>query len=122
MRPRRNNRTPNNAVRFLEKKMGKLFIALLAPLWITAMTSIAGGQEKDLRTLNVNVFREDAAMAVGRVKGFFAAEGLKIDVSRTANSTDQMRGLSNGTYQIASTAFDNVLGWSGREGAELIAI
>jgi ABC-type nitrate/sulfonate/bicarbonate transport system substrate-binding protein len=45
-----------------------------------------------------------------------------VTVSRTANSTDQMRGLSKGTYQIASTAFDNVLGWSGREGAELIAV
>ena len=33
-----------------------------------------------------------------------------------------MRGLSNGTYQVASTAFDNVLGWSGRDGAELVAV
>jgi ABC-type nitrate/sulfonate/bicarbonate transport system substrate-binding protein len=33
-----------------------------------------------------------------------------------------MRGLSNGTFQVVSTAFDNVLGWSGREGAELIAV
>src|SRR4249920_3276228 len=33
-----------------------------------------------------------------------------------------MRGISNGTYDIASTAFDNVLAWSGREGAEIVAI
>jgi ABC-type nitrate/sulfonate/bicarbonate transport system substrate-binding protein len=78
--------------------------------------------QAQLRTLQVNVFREDAAMAIGRVKGFFAAEGLEVKVVRTANSTDQMRGLSNGTFQVVSTAFDNVLGWSGREGAELIAV
>jgi ABC-type nitrate/sulfonate/bicarbonate transport system substrate-binding protein len=40
----------------------------------------------------------------------------------TPNSTDQMRGLSRGSWPIVSTAFDNVLGWSGREGAEIIAV
>ena len=40
----------------------------------------------------------------------------------TPNSTDQMRGLSKGSWPIVSTAFDNVLGWSGREGAEIVAV
>ncbi len=33
-----------------------------------------------------------------------------------------MRGISQGTYDIGFTAFDNVLAWSGREGAEIIAL
>jgi ABC-type nitrate/sulfonate/bicarbonate transport system substrate-binding protein len=33
-----------------------------------------------------------------------------------------MRGLGKGSWQIVSTAFDNVLGWSGREGAEMAAV
>jgi ABC-type nitrate/sulfonate/bicarbonate transport system substrate-binding protein len=33
-----------------------------------------------------------------------------------------MRGLSQGKFDIVSTAFDNVLAWSGREGAEIVAI
>ena len=70
-------------------------------------------QPKELREIQVNVFREDPATVVGRLKNFFAAEGLDVKVTRTANSTDQMRGLSKGAYQIASTAFDNVMGWSG---------
>jgi len=74
------------------------------------------------RTLELNVFREDAATVVGRLKGFFARESLDIHTSFTPNSTDQMRGLISGKYQIASTAFDNVLGWSGRDGAELVAV
>lgn len=95
--------------------LGLLGFALLLML-------ASSGQAQQLGTLQVSVFREDPAMAIGRLKGFFAAEGLEVKVVRTANSTDQMRGLSNGTFQVVSTAFDNVLGWSGREGAELIAV
>jgi ABC-type nitrate/sulfonate/bicarbonate transport system substrate-binding protein len=72
--------------------------------------------------LLLNVFNVDAALAVGRAKGMFAARGLDVDVMVTPNSTDQMRGLGKGSWQIVSTAFDNVLGWSGREGAEIVAI
>jgi ABC-type nitrate/sulfonate/bicarbonate transport system substrate-binding protein len=61
-------------------------------------------------------------LIVARAKGIFAAAGLEVDVMVTPNSTDQMRGLSLGSWQIVSTAFDNVLGWSGREGAEIVAI
>lgn len=40
----------------------------------------------------------------------------------TRSSTEQMRGLSLGTHDVASTAFDNVLAWSGREGADIHAV
>ncbi len=90
--------------------IGLIGLALLAP---------AHAQQ---HTLQVNVFRQDPAMVVGRLKGFFARENLEVKVSVTPNSTEQMKRLSNGTYQIVSTAFDNVLWWSGREGAELIAV
>ena len=72
--------------------------------------------------LIVNVFNVDAGLIVARAKGIFAAAGLEVDVMVTPNSTDQMRGLSLGSWQIVSTAFDNVLGWSGRDGAEIVAI
>jgi ABC-type nitrate/sulfonate/bicarbonate transport system substrate-binding protein len=72
--------------------------------------------------LLINVFNIDAALAVGRAKGMFAAQNLEVDVMVTPNSTDQMRGLGKGSWQLVSTAFDNVLGWSGREGAEIVAI
>ncbi len=70
----------------------------------------------------INVFNVDAALASGRAAGWFAAEGLEVEVKVTPNSTDQMRGLGKGSWQIVSTAFDNVLGWSGREGVEFVAI
>jgi ABC-type nitrate/sulfonate/bicarbonate transport system substrate-binding protein len=72
--------------------------------------------------LLLNVFNIDTALAVGRAKGMFAAQNLEVEVMVTPNSTDQMRGLGQGSWQLVSTAFDNVLGWSGREGAEIVAI
>ncbi|HZD39892.1 MAG TPA: ABC transporter substrate-binding protein [Terriglobales bacterium] len=72
--------------------------------------------------LLVNVFNVDAALIVARSRRLFAGAGLDVEVKVTPNSTDQMRGLSQSSWQIVSTAFDNVLGWSGREGAEIIAI
>jgi ABC-type nitrate/sulfonate/bicarbonate transport system substrate-binding protein len=55
-------------------------------------------------------------------RGLFPAEGLELEVTITQTSTQQMRGISNGTYDIASTGFDNVLAWSGKEGAEIVAV
>jgi ABC-type nitrate/sulfonate/bicarbonate transport system substrate-binding protein len=72
--------------------------------------------------LLVNVFNIDAALAVGRARGMFVARGLDVEVMVTPNSTDQMRGLGKNSWQIVSTAFDNVLGWSGREGSEFVAV
>jgi ABC-type nitrate/sulfonate/bicarbonate transport system substrate-binding protein len=72
--------------------------------------------------LAVNVFNIDAALCVARAKGLLAAEAIDVELLVTPNSTDQMRGLGKGSWQIVSTAFDNVLGWSGREGAEIVAI
>src|SRR6266536_188060 len=72
--------------------------------------------------LLVNVFNVDAALTVARTRGLFTATGIDVELLVTPNSTDQMRGLSKSSWQIVSTAFDNVLGWSGREGAEIVAI
>lgn len=80
------------------------------------------GEEGKISTLRLIVFNVDAGTIVARQRGFFAAEGLEIEITPTPNSTEQMRGLGAGRWDIASTAFDNVLAWSGREGAEIVAI
>jgi ABC-type nitrate/sulfonate/bicarbonate transport system substrate-binding protein len=103
----------------MKKRFLPGFVVLLS---IAIFLCQAPAQQRELRVLQVNVFREDPATVIGRLKNLFAAEGLDVKITRTANSTDQMRGLSNGTYQLAATAFDNVLGWSGKEGAELVAV
>jgi len=89
---------------------------------IAVLMGEVSAQMKDLKKIRVNVFRIDAATVVARAQGLFAAEGLEVESTVTPNSTDQMRGISQGKYEIVSTAFDNVLAWSGREGAEIVAI
>jgi ABC-type nitrate/sulfonate/bicarbonate transport system substrate-binding protein len=79
-------------------------------------------RQEALRRLRLVTFGVDSATIVARARGLFAAEGLDLEVTVTPSSTQQMRGLGQGTYDIASTAFDNVLAWSGREGAEIVAV
>ena len=67
-------------------------------------------------------FGENPAIVIGRERGLFAARGLEVETTITRSSTEQMRGLSAGAYDVASTAFDNVLAWSGREGADIHAV
>jgi ABC-type nitrate/sulfonate/bicarbonate transport system substrate-binding protein len=103
--------------------MTKFILGLLVSGGLLQMAvSNVDAQTKPVRPFRVNVFRVDAAMAVAKARGLFAAEGLGVTTTGTSNSTDQMRGLSKGNYELLSTAFDNVLAWSGREGAEIIAV
>lgn len=95
---------------------------LMIPLAVTSSVARLNSQTKELKKIHLNVFRTDAATVAARVHGLFAAEGLDVEVTTTPNSTDQMRGVSQGKFEIASTAFDNVLAWSGREGAEIVAV
>jgi ABC-type nitrate/sulfonate/bicarbonate transport system substrate-binding protein len=98
------------------------YLVLIFFLGIFATVERTMAQPMELKKINLNVFRIDAATVAARVNGYFAGEGLDVDVTLTPNSTDQMRGVSQGKFEIVSTAFDNVLAWSGREGAEIITV
>lgn len=67
-------------------------------------------------------FGESPLVAIGRELGLFASHGLEVETIITRSSTEQMHGLSVGTYDIASTAFDNVLAWSGHGDTEIHAV
>ena len=97
------------------------FAAMITALLLVASSAVSA-QQKEPRKIHLNVYRVDAATATARANGYFAAEGLDVEATATPNSTAQMRGLSQGKFDIVSTAFDNVLAWSGKEGAEIIAI
>jgi ABC-type nitrate/sulfonate/bicarbonate transport system substrate-binding protein len=97
-------------------------LGLIIMLFIASFCAPLSAQTKELKKISLSVFRVDAATAAASARGLFAREGLEVDVTLTPNSTAQMRGVSKGEFQLASTAFDNVLAWSGREGAEIIAV
>jgi ABC-type nitrate/sulfonate/bicarbonate transport system substrate-binding protein len=98
------------------------YLVLVFFLGMFAIVERTMAQPMELKKINLNVFRIDAATVAARENGYFAGEGLDVDVTLTPNSTDQMRGVSQGKFEIVSTAFDNVLAWSGREGAEIITV
>lgn len=101
-----------------------LLAALAGLVAVVPLLTAAGPapQQKGLRVVRFNTFNLDAAFVAARAQGYFAREGLDIQITITPNSTDQMRGLGLGQWDIVSTAFDNVLAWSGREGATIVSV
>lgn len=75
------------------------------------------------RVLRMSAFSQDAPTVLARANGALAEAGLDVDMTITASSTEQMQGLADGTFDLVSTGFDNVLAWSGRDGGpEMIAV
>lgn len=72
--------------------------------------------------IRFNTFSANAAVVIAETQGLFSTAGLAVETIITRSSTEQMRGLSQGAFDIVSTAFDNVLAWSGREGADIQAV
>ena len=99
--------------------LGALAVLLaLAPV----LASAGPTPQKGLQRLRLITLSVDPATVAAQARGFFAAEGLDMEFIVTPNSTAQMQGLAEGQYDVASTAFDNVLGWSGRAGPEIVAV
>jgi ABC-type nitrate/sulfonate/bicarbonate transport system substrate-binding protein len=103
----------------METKFAGLLAVVTVFLWLAGAGE---AQEKQPRKIELNVFRVDASMAAAGARGFFAKEGIEVHVTTTPSSTEQMRGVSKGLYNIVTGSFDNVLAWSGKEGAEIVAV
>jgi ABC-type nitrate/sulfonate/bicarbonate transport system substrate-binding protein len=50
-------------------------------------------------------------------RGLFEKEGLKVTLDRTPNSKEQIANMMAGTYQFATTAFDNIVAHTEGEGS-----
>lgn len=95
-------------------------ILVLFPILLAVTSSEA---QYGPSTVRINWFVIDVPVLVARARGLFAAEGINTTITVTRSSTEQMRGIGAGTFDIGQTAFDNILYWSGREGgAESIAV
>ena len=49
-------------------------------------------------------------------KGLFAKNGIAVKLSFTPNSVEQIRNLMNGTYDLGTTAYDNVVAYQEGQG------
>ena len=69
--------------------------------------------DKALAKITLNVFPGgfNWPSFVAQALGLFAANGLEVTLQPTPNSVAQMTGLSRGEFQIAMTAFDNIVAY-----------
>lgn len=67
----------------------------------------------DLPVVTVNVFPGgfNWGLYVGQDKGFFADHGIAVEIQGTPNSVTQMTNFSEGKFDIAMTAVDNIVAY-----------
>ncbi|HEY8580864.1 MAG TPA: ABC transporter substrate-binding protein [Beijerinckiaceae bacterium] len=92
--------------------------ARLAGAMLAGLAATAQAQEGKMQTLEVIVFAGGSAMPlyVAQDKGFFAREGLTVNVTATPSSGFQMSNLIAGKFQIAGTAVDNLIAYQEGQG------
>ncbi len=77
----------------------------------------------DLPLLRVNVFPGgfNWGVYVGQDKGFFAEQSIAIEMQGTPNSVTQMTDFSQGKFDIAMTAVDNIVAYVEGRGKRRLA-
>jgi ABC-type nitrate/sulfonate/bicarbonate transport system substrate-binding protein len=76
-----------------------------------------------LKSLNVIVFPGGFNLPTWAAErqGFFEQHGVRVTLTPTPSSTFQMQGLAEGRFDIAMTAFDNVVAYQEGQGEAKIA-
>src|SRR5262245_58164565 len=79
----------------------------------SALFALAFAQGRVAENVTVSVFPGGFNWPnfVGREKGFFEKNGITVTLQPTPNSVTQMTGLSEGKFDIAITAIDNVIAY-----------
>ena len=100
---------------------GCISSARVAALLLSLLAALAVGLTRaaaPLQPIEVIVFAGANAMPsyVAREKGFFAREGLAVNITATPDSGFQISSLVSGKFQIASTAIDNLIAYQEGQG------
>src|SRR5579864_4540873 len=86
---------------------------IIGVLILVACTGSAPADAQALPDVTVNVFPGgfNWPSFVAQEKGFFQRNGIRVTLQATPNSVAQMTGLSEGKFDIAITAFDNIVAY-----------
>jgi len=89
-------------------------IAAATALFAAAGASLAQG----LKALELIAFAGGGNWPIwaAQEKGLFAKNGIAAKLSFTPNSVEQIRNLMNGTYDLGTTAYDNVVAYQEGQG------
>ena len=95
---------------------------LMSATIVAASLATGASAVAQTRTLEVIVFAGASALPiyVAQDKGFFAKEGLTVNVTATPSSGYQMTNLINGKFQIAGTAADNLIAYQEGQGTTAV--
>jgi len=102
--------------------ISRLLTGAILGLWVVTMAGwvleppLARGAE----TVKVHVFPGSAnlALMVAEEKGFFAKNNIKLQLSFTRSSKEQMTGIRDGKWDLGSTSPDNVIAYNVNEGTD----
>jgi len=84
----------------------------------TLLTAAGAGLAQGPKPLEVIAFGGGGNWPVwaAQEKGLFAKNGIAVKLSFTPNSVEQIRNLMNGTYDLGTTAYDNVVAYQEGQG------
>lgn len=93
-------------------------VGVIAVVALCSLLACSRGEAQSLKKLDVNVFPAGFILPlwVAQDKGFFAHNGLQVQLIATPNSVQQMTGLIDGQFDIAMTAIDNVIAYMEGQG------
>jgi ABC-type nitrate/sulfonate/bicarbonate transport system substrate-binding protein len=94
-------------------------VSILVSAVLVLCASAFATPAQDKKPLKVIVFPSGSnwPIFVAQEKGFFANQGVAVNIIPTPDSKTQMVGLIDGQYDIAMTAMDNVVAYTEGQGA-----
>jgi ABC-type nitrate/sulfonate/bicarbonate transport system substrate-binding protein len=86
---------------------------------VTALLSLVPVTARATTSLEIASFPSGGTwpIHIGLTKGFFTQEGLNVRLTTVESSTSQIKGMMDGSYDLALTALDNVIAYDEGQGA-----
>ncbi|MBI3014441.1 MAG: ABC transporter substrate-binding protein, partial [Candidatus Tectomicrobia bacterium] len=100
----------------------RLLSGVVFGLWVTTMAGwvVALPVARGAETVKVHVFPGTAnlPLMVAEEKGVFAKNNIKLQLSFTRSSKEQMTGIRDGKWDLGSTSPDNVIAYNVNDGTD----
>lgn len=83
---------------------------------VLILPAVTVAQAEDL--VRVGGFTREATSYVAEAKGFFQAEGIRMEYTHVLGSVEMMRNFVSGKFDLIHTTADNVIAWADGRGID----